>query len=491
MKRAADQVVTSNANSGAGTLRQAISDVTTGGTITFNLPAGNETVTIASQLVINKALTIDGANTAGSGVAVTVKVTTPGTSPWRVFTINASGFTINIQNMTMLGGSTGGSYGGVMTIGSGTTVYLTGITMSNGKSTYGGGVYLTGINAKLYVSNSTLSNNSATSMHGGWCYNDQCSVTVSTSTFSGNTAVNGGGIYNSIGSCYLLNSIIINNTSPSGADLYNTGGSMYAYYSWYNGTSGTISTQATAPNVTTAYVSGDLGALANNGGSTKTMAVSSASAAPDNGTFVYYNATDGYYFLDNQASPVSHKLIAWATSPTVIPSNNITTDQRTVTIGNPPTIGAYYLIPVHVASTGGTSSADYYTLKEAVDAINAGTHQGAITITLNGRTVETASVVFNASGSGSASYTSVNIYPTATGLSISGNLATPLIDLDGADNVTLDGRVNAAGSSKDLVITNTGTSSTSGTSTIRFINDACSNTPLVFKRQFYPIPAVL
>jgi predicted outer membrane repeat protein len=48
-----------------------------------------------------------------------------------------------------------------------------------------------------------------------------------------------------------------------------------------------------------------------------------------------------------------------------------------------------------------------------------------------------------------------------------------LIDLDGADNVTIDGRVNQSGSTKDLIITNT---STSGTSTIRFINDASNNT---------------
>ena len=130
--------------------------------------------------------------------------------------------------------------------------------------------------------------------------------------------------------------------------------------------------------------------------------------------------------------------------------------------------------PVHVTATSGTTSGDYSTLKAAFDAINNGTHQGDVTIAINASTTETAAAVLNASSSPS-SYTSVNIYPTATILSISGNLATPLIDLNGADNVTIDGRVNATGSSKDLVITNTSTSSVAGTSTIRFINDACSN----------------
>jgi hypothetical protein len=121
------------------------------------------------------------------------------------------------------------------------------------------------------------------------------------------------------------------------------------------------------------------------------------------------------------------------------------------------------------------SGGNYATLKAAFDAINAGTITGAITLQIIDNTTETASAVLYASG-GSTSYTSVNIYPTLTGLTISGNLAAPLIDLNGADNVTIDGRVYATGSTKDLTITNTSTSATSGTSTIRYINDATSNT---------------
>ena len=577
LTQAADQVVTTNANSGAGSLRQAITDVTDGGSITFNLSAGNETITIASEIAITKAMTINGANTSGSGVAVTVKVTTPGTSAWRLLTITASGSTINIQNMTMLGGSTGGDYGGVIRINSGATVNLSSITMSNGKSNYGGGVFLTGSTTILNVSNSTLSNNITTGFHGGWVYNEGSYVEVNSCTFSGNTGVcggaifnatggarlvinsceftsnsgnggavynegtvtingstingnsstgdgggllswgtmtissstisgnscagnggggvfsggtliitsstisgnsvtgaNGGGINNWAGNSYLLNTIIINNTAASGNDIRVNAGALYAYYSWYNGTSGTISTQATAPNVTTAYVSGNLSALANNGGNTRTMAVSATAPAAGAGAFAYYNATDGYYFLDNQGTPVSHKLISWATSPTVVAADKITTDQRGASIFPRPTIGAYYNIPVHVSATTGASSGDYYTLKAAFDAINAGTHKGVITIYINGSTTETSSAVLNAS-SGSASYASVNIYPTVSGLTISGNLGSPLIDFNGADNVTIDGRVGAAGSSVDLTISNNSIGGGT-TSTIRFNNDATANT---------------
>ncbi|MEI6684323.1 MAG: LamG-like jellyroll fold domain-containing protein, partial [Bacteroidota bacterium] len=134
------------------------------------------------------------------------------------------------------------------------------------------------------------------------------------------------------------------------------------------------------------------------------------------------------------------------------------------------------LSPVVVTATAGTAGpTGYATLKAAFDAINLGTHHGVITIKLYASTTETASAVLNASGSGSAVYSAVTIYPIATGLSITGNLAKPLIDLNGADNVTLDGRVNATGFAKDLVIMNTSTSSTDSTSTIRFTNAAQSN----------------
>ena len=135
-----------------------------------------------------------------------------------------------------------------------------------------------------------------------------------------------------------------------------------------------------------------------------------------------------------------------------------------------------YMLLIEVIATSGISHANYPTLKAAIDKINDGTHKGNITIKIHGSTIETSPVVLNASGSGNANYASVNIYPTATGLSVSGNLAAPLIDLNGADNVTIDGRVNATGTTKDLTIVNSSTSGLAGTSTIRLINDATNNT---------------
>jgi hypothetical protein len=118
------------------------------------------------------------------------------------------------------------------------------------------------------------------------------------------------------------------------------------------------------------------------------------------------------------------------------------------------------------------SGGNYTTLKGAFDDINAGTITGAITIQITGSTTEVLSAVINASGNGSANYSSVTIYPTVASLTISGNLATPVVNLDDADNVTIDGRVNQTGTTKSLTIANTNT----GGAVIQFIDDASANT---------------
>jgi hypothetical protein len=131
---------------------------------------------------------------------------------------------------------------------------------------------------------------------------------------------------------------------------------------------------------------------------------------------------------------------------------------------------------IEVTATGGdVGPTAYTTLKLAFDAINAGTHTGTINIAVIGNTSETAPAVLNASGVGSASYTSIMIQPsggaarTITGAIVAGS---PLIDFNGADNVTING-LNSGGNS--LTISNTTVSATSGTSTIRFINGATNN----------------
>lgn len=142
-----------------------------------------------------------------------------------------------------------------------------------------------------------------------------------------------------------------------------------------------------------------------------------------------------------------------------------------------PTMGAweYFSNPVEVWNST-TFRAGYTTLKEAFDKINDGTWKGDLIIKFRGNTIETASAVLNSSGTGPSGYTNILIYPARLGVTVTGSLAAPLVDLNGSDHVTFDGRKDGTGTVSSITFSNTSTSAVAGTSTIRLINDATSNT---------------
>ena len=90
----AQQVVINTDDAGPGSLRQAITDVAGGGTITFNIPGdGPHTITLSSGsdigfgpsgLVVDKEVTIDGSNEP-NGVIITQNVSQ------RLFAVTAPG----------------------------------------------------------------------------------------------------------------------------------------------------------------------------------------------------------------------------------------------------------------------------------------------------------------------------------------------------------------------------------------------------------------
>jgi len=148
------------------------------------------------------------------------------------------------------------------------------------------------------------------------------------------------------------------------------------------------------------------------------------------------------------------------TDPT--PGNNSASDTDTISTATGP---------VTVTATAGTTGpTDYATLKAAIDAINAGTHQGNVTVSIVTSTVETATSVLNSSGAGSASYTSVLIRPVSDSVTVAGASLTGrgLIELNGADNVTIDGdNPNSAGTNRNLILQNTASNATTFTSVVR------------------------
>src|SRR5205085_7432114 len=110
-------------------LREAIATACTNATITFNTAgvfATPQTITLSSELSINRNLTIDGPDAANQHVTVS------GNNVTRVFNIQ-SGKTDTIQDLTITGGKVTGvnKGGGVLNSG---TLTLTNVTLNGNSS---------------------------------------------------------------------------------------------------------------------------------------------------------------------------------------------------------------------------------------------------------------------------------------------------------------------------------------------------------------------
>jgi len=117
-------------------------------------------------------------------------------------------------------------------------------------------------------------------------------------------------------------------------------------------------------------------------------------------------------------------------------------------------------------ATAGNGS--YATLAAAFGAINAGT-QGAsdnIVVQLSAGTSESTTASLAA-----GNWSSLTIFPTSAAVSVTGNIAGALISLNGADRVTIDGRLNQSGTPA-LTLTNTATGSSQ---VVKLSNDASLN----------------
>jgi hypothetical protein len=150
-------------------------------------------------------------------------------------------------------------------------------------------------------------------------------------------------------------------------------------------------------------------------------------------------------------------------------------------------LGAVFLIfsgpflasaQVSVTATNGLPGPTVYTdLSSAFAAIDSGTHQGDIIIDITASFTDPAISVLNSTGYRSALYSSVLVRPAVDGVIVSYTSAQGrgMIELNGADNITLDGdNPNTAGINRNLSFTNTATGTTTYTSVIRIATGAAS-----------------
>src|SRR6266508_3503337 len=164
-----------------GSLRQAILDAASGDAINFNIPTDDPgctggvcTITLASELTIDKSLTIQG--------RAANQLTVSGNNAVRVFNIASGNFDVTLSGLTIANGTSGFSHG----------------------DRDGGGIS-NNSTGTLNVTNSTLSGNTADA--GGGNANGTGTVNVTNSTLSGNHAgFDGGGIANGTGTVNVTNS---------------------------------------------------------------------------------------------------------------------------------------------------------------------------------------------------------------------------------------------------------------------------------------------
>jgi beta-glucanase (GH16 family) len=218
-----DATVTNTADSGSGSLRQAISDVCFGGTISFAPGLANGTISLSSgELTLTKPVTIDGA--AAPGLAIS------GNDTVRPIVVNPT-INVTIKNLTITHGFGWQLAGGILNNGNLTLdhVQVLNNRVEADSSDWwmgGAGIY-NGDGSSLTLVNSTVANNHANGgTNGGGIYAMFNSLVIlDRSTVSGNSANVGGGL-RTLGDLDIVNSTISDNSAYGwhGGALFHTNG---------------------------------------------------------------------------------------------------------------------------------------------------------------------------------------------------------------------------------------------------------------------------
>ena len=275
----------------SGTPVFRIFDVASAGTLTM------------SSLTISNGLASNG-NQGGGGIfnhgTLTISGTTfsgnsaPSSTGTSGGGINNSG-TLNLSTSTFTGNSAQEG-GGVFNQ---KTATITNNTFTNNQATIFGGGALLNAAGSMKVIGDTFTGNTGP---GGGAIDNDTTLNISDSTFTGNTAgTNGGGAVENFGPTTMTQSTLSGNSSPYGADILNyTGFTISVSMSIIASGQGGPNCGGAAPvtdagyNIDTGSTCGfssanhsmsntqpQLGALANNGGSTQTMALPAGSPAVD------------------------------------------------------------------------------------------------------------------------------------------------------------------------------------------------------------------
>ncbi len=199
-------------DTGAGvcTLRAAIEQAVSGDIIVFSqtlVPLGStQTITVGSELIINKDLTVDGEEDD--------RITLNGGNANRVFHLTTDSILLTLQFLTLANGN--GTEGGAIYVQDG-ALALTDVTIRDSDATSGGGVHVAGGADSFTGNNVTFINNDATGS-GGAIYQVGGTMGISNAVFTTNTAsIDGGAVYSTVNTSFSASTFNLNVAASGGA----------------------------------------------------------------------------------------------------------------------------------------------------------------------------------------------------------------------------------------------------------------------------------
>jgi predicted outer membrane repeat protein len=241
--------VTNLNDSGEGSLRQALEEIASGGTISFDPALAGGTLALAGPLVPSRSVTIDGSavpalNLDGGGFD-RVLVVDPGLDVTVIELTLTDGYgfqlagcvlnngTLTLDRATVTGctmTTDAGDFwqgGGGIYNGDGATLNLVDSVVSDNTSGHAGGGVYSFFNTTTTVVGSTISGNvAAGDVGGGFRTLGNASITDSVVSGNTSTAWHGGGIFATDGTVTILRSEFVDNIGPEGT----AGGIMVATF---------------------------------------------------------------------------------------------------------------------------------------------------------------------------------------------------------------------------------------------------------------------
>ena len=291
---APDIVVTNTNNTGAGSLRQAITDanaIAGDDTIVFNIPTSDPgcefgvcTISLATALPdLTTNIVISG---PGANLVTVQRSEVPGTPLFSIFTI-AQNVTVTISGLTLTNAATDQNGGAIRNSGA---LTLTGLIISNNQTTAGGSALFNGGTGTVTLANSSLWENMTGTGGFAAIYNQGSTVSIINSTLAGNGnsgPAPGTAIFSESNSITnVISCTIAENIGQSVAVFQNSGGTgqLNLKNSIVVGSPGSNTSGVT--NLGNNLIGGTpkLGPLQLNGGPTQTMALLAGSPALDAGT---------------------------------------------------------------------------------------------------------------------------------------------------------------------------------------------------------------